>query len=82
MIGDQARALDRLERAVAAGWRSIYLREHDPYWASLHDDPRYRKLMDEVRADVERQRAEIDALEPEAEFIARLDAELAGRSEP
>ena len=81
LIGDQARALNRLERAVAAGWREIYLREHDPYWASLRDDPRYRELMEEVRTDVQRQRVEVEALGPEEDFIAELDAVMAARAE-
>jgi len=81
LIGDQARALNRFERAVAAGWRDIYLREHDPYWASLRDDPRFRELMEEVRTDVRRQRVEIEALGPEEVFIAELDAVMAARAE-
>ena len=80
LIGDRAQALARLERAVAAGWRSIYLREHDPYWASLRDDPRYRKLMREVKADVVRQRAEVEALGPEKDFVVELDAAMAARA--
>jgi TolB-like protein len=80
LIGDRAQALARLERAVAAGWRSIYLREHDPYWASLRDDPRYRKLMREVKADVARQRVEVEALGPEKDFVVELDAAMAARA--
>ncbi len=80
LIGDRDAALARLERAVAAGWRSVYVREHDPYWGSLRDDSRYRKLMQEVKADVARQRAEVEALGPEEDFIAELDAVMAARA--
>jgi TolB-like protein len=81
LISDQARALNRLERAVVAGWRDIYVREQDPYWAALRDNPRYRELMQEVRADVDRQRAEVVQLGSEQDFIAELDAVMAARAE-
>ena len=52
-------ALDGLEQAIQAGWREYYLQEHDPYWASIANHPRYRTLMAKVKADVDRQRAEV-----------------------
>ena len=54
--GDPDRALALLDRAVAAGWRDYYLRQHDPYWAALEGNARYRGLMAKVKADVDRQR--------------------------
>jgi TolB-like protein/tetratricopeptide (TPR) repeat protein len=74
--GDLDTALQRLDKAVAAGWRDYYLRANDPYWAPLRDHPRYRELMAQVKADVDRQAAEIARLEPEEDFIAKLDAVL------
>src|SRR4029453_10226673 len=53
--GDRDRALELLEQAVTAGWREYYIRQHDPYWAALENDPRYRALMDRVKAGVYRQ---------------------------
>ena len=57
--GDRDRALELLEQAVTAGWREYYIRQHDPYWAALENDPRYRALMARVKADVDRQAVEI-----------------------
>jgi TolB-like protein len=74
--GDLDTALRRFEKAVAAGWREYYLRVNDPYWAPLRDHPRYRALMAQVKADVDRQVAEIARLEAEEDFVAKLDAAL------
>jgi len=80
MQGDVRQALVRFEQAVEAGWREYYLSEHDPYWQSLHDNPDFRKLMTQVKADVDRQRAEIERLDAEEDFVARLDAVRAARA--
>jgi TolB-like protein/Tfp pilus assembly protein PilF len=74
--GDIEQALDGLEQAIQAGWRAYYLQEHDPYWASVANDPRYRALMAKVKADVDRQRDEVQRLNPTEEFLAQLDAAL------
>ena len=74
--GDLDTALQRFEKAVAAGWREYYLRVNDPYWAPLRDHPRYRALMAQVKADVDRQAATIARRNAEADFIAKLDAVL------
>lgn len=77
--GDRDVALQRLERAVDAGWRDHYLQMNDPYWAPLRDEPRYRELMARVKADVDRQAAEIARRYPDADFIPKLDAAMAQR---
>jgi TolB-like protein len=74
--GDPDTALQRLEQAIAAGWREYYLRAGDPYWAPLRDHPRYKALMAQVKADVDRQAAEIARRDAEENFIAKLDAAL------
>jgi TolB-like protein len=79
MAGDAERALALLERAIKAGWRDYYLRSNDPYWSSLENDPRYRALMATVKADVDRQRAEVQRIDATDGFMARLDAALAAR---
>jgi adenylate cyclase len=75
--GDRAQALHLLELAVKAGWRDYYIPEHDPYWAVLEDDARYRELMATVKADVDRQRAEVERIDANEDFVAKLDASLA-----
>ena len=57
--GDPDAAIGRLRRAVELGWRDYYVTHHDPRMEGLSDDPRYQALMAEVKADVDRQAAEI-----------------------
>jgi len=79
LIGETDAALDWLEPAVAAGWRDHYLRQNDPYWASLGDNPRFRAQMDIVRKDIDRQRAEVARIDAAEDFVAKLDAAMAAR---
>lgn len=72
-------ALAWLERAIAAGWREYHLRQNDPYWAAVEDDPRYRALTAQVRKDVDRQGAEIARIDARDDFVAKLDAAMAAR---
>lgn len=74
-------ALDGLELAIEAGWRGYYVKERDPYWASGAKDPRYRALMAKVKADVDRQRAEVQRVDPGEAFLAQLDAAIAATGE-
>ena len=70
-------ALDGLELAIEAGWRGYYVQQRDPYWASAAGHPRYRALMAKVKADVDRQRAEVQRADPGEAFLAKLDAAIA-----
>jgi len=74
LLGRHDLALDRLERAIDAGWRQYYIWRHDPRWAVLADVPRYVELMARVKADVDRQRVEVERLDAEEDFVAKLDA--------
>jgi len=73
LMDDTELALERLERAVAAGWREYYVNIHDPRWGALKDDPRYQALMAEVKADVDRQRALVEGIDVEEDFPTLLD---------
>ena len=55
------------------------MRRSDPYWAALESDPRYRALMATVKADIDRQRAEVERIDATDGFKAKLDAALAAR---
>jgi hypothetical protein len=77
LSGNIEAALDGLERAIEAGWRGYYVRERDPYWASAAGHPRYRALMAKVKAEVDRQRAEVQRAKPGEEFLVKLDAAIA-----
>ncbi len=74
MLGNHDTALDRLERAVDAGWRQYLIQQHDPRWAPLHNHPRYVSLMQLVMADVERQRAEVERIDAADDFMSRFEA--------
>jgi len=65
MLGNTELALDRLEKAVAAGWREYNIQRHDPRWSSLANSERYHDIMAGVEADVERQR----------EIVRKIDAQ-------
>jgi tetratricopeptide (TPR) repeat protein len=59
--GDSERALAALRQAVDQGWRwnSWYFLEHDPVLASLHDEPEFQALKQEVKHDLATQRARL-----------------------
>jgi TolB-like protein len=78
--GNAEAALGGLEKAVDAGWRDYYLRERDPMWASVASDPRYRALMAKVKADVDRQRAEVRRIDASERFIEKLDVAIAAKA--
>jgi len=79
LMGHVELALDRLETAVDAGWSEYHIRRHDPRWAVLDGNPRYDALMARVKADVERQRAEVEAIDAREDFPALLDQVKAAR---
>jgi hypothetical protein len=76
------RALAEFERAVAAGWRDYYHRQNDPYWAAVQDRPVYRALIEKVKADIDRQRAEVQRIDAREDFAAKVDAARAARARP
>lgn len=77
LLGHLEPALDGLERAIDAGWREAYVRERDPLWAAASGHPRFHALMAGVKADVDRQRTEVQRAMPAKEFLAKLDAAIA-----
>jgi len=79
LTGNRDLALQRLRQAVDAGWREVYINDADPRWEALADDPRYRAIMAEVRADVDRQRAEVLRRDAGEDFPALLDRVQASR---
>lgn len=81
LAGDKATALDRLQRAVEAGWRWYPIERHDPRWAPLHGHPRYEALMQRVLADVERQRIELERIEADSDFLQQFHSVRAVRKQ-
>lgn len=70
--GDENLALERLGKAVRAGWRDVHIREHDPRWQRLRDDGRFAALMEETRRDVG---AQWLALQQDPRYIELLGAD-------
>jgi TolB-like protein/Flp pilus assembly protein TadD len=77
LAGEEQAALDLLERAVQAGWRGYYGMRRDPRWDAVRDEPRFQAIMARVKADLDAQRAEVEAIEADDDFEARLDAAIA-----
>jgi hypothetical protein len=75
--GHADRALAGLAEAVDAGWREYYLRQNDPYWSQLEKNPQYRELMSTVKADIDRQRAEVARRDKQENFLAKYETLLA-----
>jgi TolB-like protein/Tfp pilus assembly protein PilF len=77
LLGDTERALDLLDQAADAGWRGYYGIRRDPRWDAVREHPRFRAILAKVKADIDLQRASVEAMDAEDDFVARLDAQLA-----
>lgn len=51
--GRQVLALDWLKKAIELGNENYRWFESDPNWSDLHEDPRFKKLMEGVRASLQ-----------------------------
>jgi serine/threonine-protein kinase len=54
MQGRQVLALEWLEKAINLGNENYLWFESDPNWADLHDDPRFKALMQKVKTSLEK----------------------------
>ena len=52
--GRQVKALEWLERAISLGNENYRWFESDPNWADLHDDPRFKELMNKIKSASEK----------------------------
>jgi TolB-like protein/Tfp pilus assembly protein PilF len=80
LSGDQEGALELLARAADAGWRAYYGIQRDPRWDSVRETPQFQAIMARVKADVDAQRAQVEALQVEEDFEARLDAAIEAKA--
>ncbi|HEV2131510.1 MAG TPA: hypothetical protein VGR27_10430, partial [Longimicrobiaceae bacterium] len=60
VAGDREGAIREFENAVRSGWRFYNESPDDPILNSLRGEPRYDRLMAEVKADVDRMRARVE----------------------
>lgn len=77
LLGDVRAGLELLERAEAAGWRDYYAALQDPRWDAARHEPRFTAVMARVKVDLDAQRAQVEAIEAEDDFVARLDLAIA-----
>jgi hypothetical protein len=73
LLGNVDAALDRLERAIDAGWRRYIIKHHDPRWKALENKTRYVALIEPVLAELERQRAEVERIDANGDFSERFE---------
>jgi TolB-like protein/tetratricopeptide (TPR) repeat protein len=78
LAGNKDAALDLLDEAVEVGWRGYYGIRRDPRWDAVREHPRFRAILAKAKADIDLQRARLEAMDAEDDFIARFDALLAG----
>jgi tetratricopeptide (TPR) repeat protein len=68
--GDKQRALLALRQAIDQGWRSLwwYYRKHDPNLESLHDEPEFQAMFEEIEDDMAAQLARVREMERNGEL--------------
>jgi TolB-like protein/tetratricopeptide (TPR) repeat protein len=72
--GDFDAAADALEAAIKAGWlRHIWVM-NDPTWAETITHPRIARMLDDVKVELERQRALVEQADAEHDFRAEFAA--------
>jgi tetratricopeptide (TPR) repeat protein len=77
--GERQKALSALRIAIDEGWRRFwwYALKHDPGLESLHDEPEFRAMFEEIRADMAAQLGRVREMERNGELtpIPELAAE-------
>jgi tetratricopeptide (TPR) repeat protein len=72
--GDFDAAADALEAAIKAGWLRYIWVMNDPSWAETITDPRIASMLDDVKVELERQRALVEQADAEHDFRAEIAA--------
>jgi TolB-like protein/Tfp pilus assembly protein PilF len=76
LSGNRPLALERLQRAVQAGWRQSAQLTQDPRWAAAFG-PEFEELRLFISSDIDRQRQEIIAADDPDGFLAEVEGLLA-----
>jgi len=68
LLGEKQKALSALRQAIDAGWRGIwwYYLKHDPILESIHDEPEFQAMVQEIETDMAAQLARLGEREFEA----------------
>jgi len=72
--GDFDAAADALEAAIKAGWLEYIWVMNDPTWAETIAYPRIARMLDDVKVELERQRAVVEQADAEHDFRAEFAA--------
>ena len=72
--GDFDAAADAFQAAIKAGWLRYLWVVNDPTWAQTIADPRIARMLDEVKVELERQRAVVEQADAEHDFRAEFAA--------
>jgi len=72
--GDFDAAADALEAAIKAGWLRYIWVMNDPTWAETIAYPRIARMLEDVKVELERQRAVVEQADAEHDFRAEFAA--------
>jgi tetratricopeptide (TPR) repeat protein len=72
--GDFDAAADALEAAIKVGWLRYLWVVNDPTWAKTIADPRIARMLDDVKVELESQRALVEQADAEHDFRAEFAA--------
>jgi len=72
--GDFDAAADAFQAAIKAGWLRYLWVMNDPTWAETIADPRIARMLDNVKIELERQRALVEQADAEHDFRAEFEA--------
>jgi TolB-like protein/Flp pilus assembly protein TadD len=72
--GDFDAAADAFQSAIKSGWLRYLWVVNDPTWAETIADPRIARMLDEVKVELERQRAVVEQADAEHDFRAEFAA--------
>jgi serine/threonine-protein kinase len=79
--GDFDAAADALEAAIKAGWSRYIWVMSDPTWAEMITHPRIARMLDDVKVELERQRAVVEQADAEHDFRAEYAAMQSARGD-
>jgi len=72
--GDFDAAADALEAAIEVGWNWYFRVNGSPLWTVTIADSRIARMLEDVKVELERQRAVVEQADAEHDFRAELEA--------